>query len=479
MAISSPGVGSGLDINSIVTQLTAIEKQPLLKLQAKASQLQTQLSTFATVKSQLASLQDASQALLASEVWGAKSFTTSNSSAVTGSAGTSALAGSFTVKVANLASAQSLRTDAVPALSTISSLGGSNGTLSITKGGVTTSVAVGASDTLTTVAGAINLLSSTSGVSAVVVTSDAGQRLLLSSTSTGTDHAFTVTDGTGTGKFGYDASGAGGLSLSQAAKNATTYINPTQATETGTSGVISWTDYGGIKITSSTNTVSDALPGLTLNLLSATSSDAQITVGNDTETIKAKIQAFQEAYNTLVGNLRELTKYDATTKKAGALQGDGTAVGLLALLRSMISAEGPTASSAVFPRLSNVGLQVQQGGLLSTNSSTLTTALNSLDSLKTFFHNNGGSTATDGLARRFRDFASNANGIEGTMSLKKTALQAAITRNASDQDKMNLKIAAYQKRLSAQYSSLDTKMGALNGLSGFVTTQVAQWNKSK
>jgi len=473
MAISSPGVGSGLDINSIVTQLTAVEKQPLKQLQTRASKLQTQLSSFGTVKSQLASLQDASQALLSADTWGAKTFASSNTAAVTGLAGTAALASSFKVKVANLASVQTLRTEVISSTSTIESLGGVAGQISITKGGVTTPVDVALTDTLTTIATNINAKTAASGVTAVVVTSEDGQRLLMSGTKTGEDNAFSVVDSTNTNKFKYDLADAANSTMtrSQTAKDATVYLDPTNQNDEAN-------DYGGIKITSSTNTVSDAVPGITLKLLSTTSSDTQITVGTDTDTIKAKIQAFQDTYNSLVGNLKNLTKYDAATKTAGPLQGDGTATGLLSLLNSMIGAEGPTASAATFSRLSDVGLQVQQGGQLSTNATKLNTALNSLDSLKTFFYNYGGATATNGLARRFRDFAMGANGVQGTLSLKNKSIQSSIDRNTSDQDKMSTKIDEYQKRLYKQYSSLDSKMGNLNGLSSFVTTQVAQWNKS-
>jgi len=151
-------------------------------------------------------------------------------------------------------------------------------------------------------------------------------------------------------------------------------------------------------------------------------------------------------------------------------------VTLLSVLNSMVSATGPAASST-FSYLSDVGIQVQSSGLLSTSSSTLTTAFDSLDDLKTFFYNYGGTTTTNGLARRFRDFEWDANGVEGTISLKKTALTEAITRNESSQDKFNVRIAEIQKRLYKQYGGLDSRMGGLNGLSSFVSAQVAQWNK--
>ena len=483
MSISSPGVGSGLDINSIVTQLVEVEKQPLKTLQTKAAKLETQLSAFATVKSQLASLGDAASDLLATDTWGAKTFSSSDTAAVTGTASSSSIASSFSMSVTQLASSQSARTAAMTSTDTV----GAAGTLSISIGvwssGAFTasldsdedgtvddpiSVSISSTDTLSTVASKIN--AADAGVTAVVVTSGTLQRLLIRSSETGEDYGFQIkayddssteiTDGTtGVGKFSYiaAASGTSGLTQTQAGQDASIEVE-------------------GITITSSSNTVSDAVPGVTLKLLSTTSSDVQVTVGNDTDTIKTKITAFQDAYNTLVSNLKTLTKYDATTKKAGDLQGDGTAVTLLSVLNSMVSATGPSASTT-FSYLSDVGIQVQSSGLLTTSSSTLTTAFDSLDDLKTFFYNYGGTTATNGLARRFRDFEWDANGVEGTLSLKNTALSEAITRNESSQDKFNLRIAEVQKRLYKQYGGLDSRMGGLNGLSSFVSAQVAQWNK--
>jgi flagellar hook-associated protein 2 len=488
MSISSPGVGSGLDINSIVTQLVEVEKQPLKTLQTKAAKLETQLSAFATVKSQLASLGDAASDLLSTDTWGAKSFSSSDTAAVTGTASSSSIASSFSMSVTQLASSQSARTAAMTSTDTVGVAGTlsisigkwsggsfdttgqiwSNGSFAPTDSTADVSVSLSETDTLTTVASKIN--SADAGVTAVVVTSGTAQRLLIRSSVTGEDYGFQIkayigtteiTDGTtGVGKFSNipATSGISGLTQTQVGQNASISVE-------------------GITITSSSNTVSDAVPGVTLKLLSTTSSDIQITVGNDTDTVKTKLTAFQDAYNTLVSNLKTLTKYDATTKKAGDLQGDGTAVTLLSVLNSMVSATGPSASTT-FSYLSDVGIQVQSSGLLSTSSSTLTTAFDNLDDLKTFFYNYGGTTATNGLARRFRDFEWDANGVEGTLSLKNTALSEAITRNESSQDKFNLRILEVQKRLYKQYGGLDSRMGGLNGLSSFVSAQVAQWNKN-
>ena len=115
MAISAPGVGSGLDVNSIVTQLVAIEKQPLQQLQAKASTFQAQLSLYGKVKSQTSELGDAAALLAGASGWNVQKASTSNSAAVGVSVGASAVAAALTVEVQQLARAQSTASSGVAA----------------------------------------------------------------------------------------------------------------------------------------------------------------------------------------------------------------------------------------------------------------------------------------------------------------------------------------------------------------------------
>lgn len=473
--ISTPGVGSGLDVNSIVSQLVALEKQPLTVLQTKASSLQTKLSAYGTIKSQMSSLQDASANLLNNSAWQTKTFTSNNSSAVTGTATENALATSFSVKVVDLAQAQSVRTGAVATGSAI----GSDGTLAIQLGewagsaftegsSSAVSVSITSTDTMSDIAGKINQAGA--GVTALVVRSGTEERLMIRGNSTGNEAGFRIqasdgsntpiTDGTtGVGKLAYDTNGVSmyGMTQTQSALNANVEID-------------------GIAVSSATNTVSDAVPGITLNLLATTSTAAQVTVGADTATAKSNIEAFQKAYNTLSATLASMTSYNAASKSAGALQGDSTAVGLQNVLRSMLGASGPSGNS--FGRLSDVGLELQRDGSLSLNTTKMTSSLSNLSSLQSFFDADSGSTVTDGMARRMRDFVRTAVSIDGNIDNRNKALKSAIDRNEKEQDTVSSRIARTETRLYAQYSRLDASMASLSSLSSFVTAQVAVWNQS-
>lgn len=301
----------------------------------------------------------------------------------------------------------------------------------------------------------------------------ANDQLLLRGNTTGAASGFQVksfdgggteiTDGTtGVGKLAYDYSstnpipGFFGMTQTQAAQDASIEID-------------------GIAVTSASNTVANAVPGITLNLLAKTTTDATITVGDDTASIKSKLEAFQTAFNKVATTLADLTKYDAATKKAGALQGDSSAVGLQSVLRSMLGSTGPTGTA--FNRLSDVGLEMQRDGTISINSTKLDKALLNLPDLNTFFSASTGSSATDGMARRVNTFIQQVNGVDGSVSGRSSALQASISRNTKDQESMNTRLSQRQAALYKQYTALDTKMGTLSSMNSFITQQVAQWNK--
>lgn len=480
MAISSAGVGSGLDVQSIISQLVAIEQQPVKQLQAKSSVLQTKMSAFGQIKSDLSALQDAAQALVSATTWDSKSFTSNNTSAVTGTATSTALASSFSLEVSNLASAQSLKTG--PLASTYTAP--STGTLSIQLGawdangnfGAAASAAISidvtAGDSLATIAASINAKQSTAGVTATVITTGSTQQLLLRGNATGEQAGFQITASSGLEDLGYTATPAvldglgavvtpavySGLTKTQSAADASILID-------------------GIAVTSATNTVADAVPGVTLNLLAKTTTPAQITIGVDKESIKTKIQSFQDAYNKLNTDLKTQTKYDPASKAGGPLLGDSTVSGLQSMLRSILGAAGPAEST--LSRLSDVGLEIQADGSLKTATTKLDAALQNPANLKAFFATNtGSSTGANGIAKRIYDFAFSANSVSGNVTAHSAAFQKRIDQNTKSIDSMNDRVDSYRARLVSQYAALDKNMARLNGLNSYITSQVAQWNKS-
>jgi flagellar hook-associated protein 2 len=477
MAISSQGIGSGLDVNSIVTQLVAIEKQPLTQLKSKASTIQTQLSTFGTFKSQASSLGDAAATLALSSGWNLQSAVSSNTSAVAVSLSGTATAASLSVEVEQLAQAQSSASAGVSAGSAIGAtgiitiqLGSWSGTPTAQTFTAGTSSAVDVSidsaDTTSQIAAKIN--AANAGVTATVLRDGVNERLVLRSTSTGATSGFSVTTSgdPGVGQFAMNdaggpvdptnASPVSGMSLNQLAVDAKVKIN-------------------GVGVSASSNKLTDIVPGINLQISQTTSAPVAINVSDDLAAIQKNVQTFIDAYNALNSTIATSTKYDATTKTGGPLQGDFTTLGVQSTLRSVL---GSTSSGSTFSRLSDAGIERQTDGSLKLNTTKFTTALADLTNLKSLFTTDNGNAATNGFGIKVRDVARSFVAFDGRISTKTTSLQDALSRNSKDQSKVNDRAATVEANLRKQYAALDTEMAKWTGLSSYVTSQIAQWNKT-
>lgn len=470
MAISSLGLGSGIDANSIVSQLGAIERQPLQQLKSKATTLQSQLSLYGKIKSQASTLGDAAADLMLSSAWSAPKATSSNTNAVGVSVNTGAAAASVSLEVTTMARSQSAATKAVTAGSAVGASGGSlsiqlgswSGTSFTAGSSSPVAITVETSDTMSTLASKIN--SASAGVTASVVMDGTKERLMVRSSATGAASGFRintagdtslqmfgVTNNTATS--GTDAS----MFISQSALDAAYKLN-------------------GVSLTASSNKITDALPGVNLTLNQVTTSPVEITVENDLDAVKNKIKAVVDAYNTLNQTLADATKYDSGTKTAGLLQADSLTLSMQSALRSMMSSQS-TGSSA-FKLLSDVGIQRQTDGSYTINSSKMTAATSNLSELKKLFTTDNSSTTTNGFALKIRDFARGLVSADGRITNRSAGIQTSIKKNSEDQDRINERADRVEANLRRQYSALDSKMSQMGGLSSYVSSQIAQWNKS-
>nr|WP_114968336.1 flagellar filament capping protein FliD [Rhodoferax ferrireducens] len=465
--ISSPGIGSGLDVKSIVSQLVALEKQPLTKLQVQAATVSTRISAFGQIKSLISTLSDAAGTLSSLTTWNAVSTTSSNATAVSASAIGGTASNSFSAQVTVLAKAQSYASAALP-LPTGTALGG--GTVSIqlgkwtnpttfaaTAGVAAVDVTVLATDSVTEIASKIN--SASAGVSATVLNDAAGERLLLRSTSTGESFGFSlsVTDSDGVHD---DATGLSRLvsgASTQYAANAAATIN------------------GSIPVTSATNTFTNVISGVTLTAKEVMTSAAEITVAQDQGVMTTAINKFVSAYNAVNQILEEATKYDPATKSAGLLQGDATAIGLQRALRGIL--QSSTTGSA-YTRLADIGITQQLGGDLAVDNTKLTSALNSGDDVRNLFRIDNNNELTNGVARKFKTFSVGLLATDGFFSSKDASLKRSLDLNSKDQQRVNEKITRVEAQLNRRYSALDVQLSSLNALNAYITQQVTQWNKS-
>ena len=173
----------------------------------------------------------------------------------------------------------------------------------------------------------------------------------------------------------------------------------------------------GIEVSSASNTLSNVVEGITLNLLAPTTTPASVSVASNTDAVKAAVDSFVKAFNGLASYIRTQTKYDAASKTGGPLQGDRTAIGLQNQLRNVLN-EGSSASS-VYTRLSDIGLVMKADGTLETKSSKLTEALSSpanLAELRKLFATETEDDATSGFMVRYRKLAARVLGTDGSLT---------------------------------------------------------------
>jgi flagellar hook-associated protein 2 len=460
--ISSAGIGSGLDVNSIVSQLMAIEKQPLTALQTKATTIQSTVSEYGKIKSAVSTLRDLAAKLAGTSTWG-QTVTNSSSPAVS-AASNNSTAGSYTVEVQALASVQTIATASpMPATTTPGAgtlrieLGtwGTGQTSFTPKAGATAvDISVTSTDTLADVRDKIN--GAGAGVTAMIMTDASGSRLLIRSNVSGAAGAFRTS---GIASLAFDPSaGASAMTQSQTAADAKATVN-------------------GLAVTSASNTLSNIVDGLTLNFSALTTGPVTVNVVTDTESLKKTLTDFAAAYTALVKLIATDTKYDPTTRKGAILQGDSAAVGLQRQLRTLAGAAS-TASTA-FGHLSDVGLELQSDGSMTLNASKLGNALGNLAELKKLFSNtNLVDASQDGFGRRFRVATDAMLGVDGALTTRTDGLGQQLQRNQKAQDAHTVRLAAIEKRMRAQYTALDATMATLNSQSNYITQQIAAFNAS-
>lgn len=475
-SISSLGLGSGLDAETIVSQLVSLERQPITQLQTQADKIKSKISVYGQIQSSVSSLRDAAKKLADTALWSSTTATSSDPTAVTFSTSTGAALGSYNVGVSTLASAQSVVTNT--RLDSAASTVGS-GTLTIEVGDWSTgtfepqadttavNINVAATDTLADIRDKIN--NANAGVSAAIITDSDGARLVMNSTTTGAANGFRVlaadtgdasnVDDAGLSSLAYDpASGTLGTTSPQPGANAEATIN-------------------GVQVFSSTNTFSNVLSGISFSVAKETDSDVTVNVAQDNSSITKAITEFATAYSSMATLLRNNTKYDESTKTSSTLQGDATAVGLINQFRTALGAN--SGASSVFGNLSSVGLEMQSNGTLTVNTSKLNTALGNLAEVKKLFANADASdSANDGFGTRLRTLTDDLLGIEGALTTRTAGLNKAVSSNQKRQDELDARAALYEKRLRAQYTALDTAMAGISNQSNYVSQMITAWNKS-
>jgi flagellar hook-associated protein 2 len=344
MATSVSGI-SNIDVNSIVSQLMTVERQPIDALDKKASALQTKVSAYGALKGALSIFQSTMTSLQTPTKFTSNTISSTDNTVTSASASSSAAVGTYDVNVTKLATSHVMKSAGVVSDTAASS----TGTIGIQVGGgsITTITVDSANNTLQGLRDAIN--DADAGVQASVVNDGSAYRLVLTADKSGGANTISITNGLAAGEL-KDA--VDGMTEARPAQSAVFTVN-------------------GVAISSDSNSAGSAITGVTLNL--AKEGSAKITIARDTAQAQAAVQSFAKAYNDLQSTVTSLTKYDASTKKAGVLNGDSSTTSIITGIRGML---GQAMSGAgQFRQLSDIGVSFQKDGTLSLDSTKLTDAL--------------------------------------------------------------------------------------------------------
>lgn len=439
MALTSVGLGSGLDINGIVSALVKSESDPkVAKFDVQEGAISAEISALGTLKSSLSEFQDSLKFLADPESFDSNSISLSTKDYLTATIDETAVNGSYSLKVDQLAVSQKVGSAAVTALDT--------GTLNFAVGGENFDVEVTAEDTLESLVAKINNSEDNVGVTATIVTSDAGAQLVLTSNETGTANNITVTAiDTGAGTVLAETFA---MSELQTAKDSIIYID-------------------GLKLTSSSNKIEGAISGVTLELKDADiDKTTTLKVEKDTKSLKSGIESFVKAFNALSKTLADLTSYDAETKKAAVLQGDALPRSIQSQLRGALSSVYSTDSGSL--SLAALGITTQRDGSLAIDDDVLDAALSdNLDNMKEMFTNE-----TTGVMAKLDGKLDPYVNTGGIIDGRDTSLDGRLDRLKDQREDFALKMQSLTARLYKQYNKMDALIGSLNSQSNDIKARL-------
>ena len=481
--ISSLGLGSGLNVTAIINAEVGMVESPIAQLQAQQAKITAQVSELGQLKSLAAAFSDAVNSLALPGGWQAMSAS-STSSAVTATVTGAPQVTSFNVQVQQLAQSQETATTAVPAGQAL----GSSGTLSIQLGrwssgsgsssftagtAPAVDITLSASDTLSSVASKIN--AANAGVTATVLTDTTGERLLVQSNATGAAQGFQMETTDSQGQTG-SASALSALAFDPQAGSFGMAANAHQSAQDTQATV------NNIPVTSSNDTLSGAIAGLSLQVNQVTSTPAHVTVSANTTAAMASVQSFVAAYNALNKQLGTDVQYNSTSNTAGVLEGDSAAENLQNQLRQLMLHS--TSASSTFKYLSDVGISVGDGGMLSVNTGKLSTALSQHpDEVRKLFtagvYSSNTPGASQGLAVQMQHFAQSILSVgTGLFDTKSASFQSRLKQLTKQQSQVTANGNALRAQLQARYSYLDSQLTQTTKMSNYFTQQIGLWNNS-
>jgi flagellar hook-associated protein 2 len=444
------GLASGLKTNELIEGLVKVERRSIDLLQAQGTRYQAQQGVLSILAGSLASIKSAAQGLSFSVDFNRHTISNSDETVVKATADSTALLGSYVVNVATLAKATVLQSTGYT--STTSTVG--QGTLTINVGSASKDITIDATNnTLTGVKDAIN--DAGAGVTASIVNtgtaSTPSYKLIVQSKNTGTENAVTISfavfDG-GSDPF------AGGGDVVQAAGDASFTVN-------------------GLSLTRSSNSVSDAIPGVTLSLLKEGGASSTVTVNKDTGSVVDNIKKLVDSYNGVAKIVAEQFALNGTTGRQGVLAGDSTARAAVSRLRAAFNS--PSGLDGDIRSLSDLGISFQRDGSLKLDEAKLSSALsNDPEAVQKLFLK-----SENGIGQRIPDAVDSLiDSVSGAITARQNGIAKTLASLEKKIAREEERISAYEARLTAQFTSLEKLISQLNQQGDFLSQKLNTFQNS-
>ncbi len=422
--ITSAGVGSGIDIESLITNLMNAERQPLNSIQAKQSKINVQISAFGTIKSQMSAMEDLSVTLGDDTKFGAFKASSSNEDIFTATTTYGAIAENHDINVLTLAENHRMTSEAyIDETSEIDT-----GSYSFGYGTDSFNITIDSTNnTLTGLRNAINDAADNTGISASILNVDGGSRLILSAKEGGTANAITA---------------PAMFSELSAATDATFEID-------------------GFLTTTSSNTVTDVVPGVTLELKSV--GTASLTSERDMESLRSTLDEFIQSYNTISSTL--------TSNSEDVLQGDNTQRSFEGRIREDFFTEIDLGDGVTISPF-DLGFTFDKLGVLSLDEDKFnTTTTENIENYISAF------TDTDtGFAQRLEDTISVFTETGGLIDTREDGLALRNTTLDGQIERFELLLEQTETRFRRQFTAMDQIVSQLQSSSEYLISQLSNSN---
>ncbi|MDD2465915.1 MAG: flagellar filament capping protein FliD [Desulfobulbus sp.] len=442
MTIQFGGLATGIDTSTIVEQLMELERTPITRLETDQTWQKNRLEAYTELDTRLKSFSDKIKNLNFSSTLLQRSVKQSSEEFLSASVTSKAVTGaSYQVEVVSLAQVQKSVSGGYADKS--NALFGS-GQLSLTVGGTSHTIEI--DETNNSLEGMVKSINEADiGISAAIINTgdpDAPYRMIL----TGTDVAK---------EFSLDTSGlTGGEALSIG--------DPVQAASRAVVRVDT------IEISSDSNTISDIVPGVTLDLLKAEEGKTTtLNINVDKENAKSAISAFAEGYNEVISFITGQSSINGS--ESGVLGGDASINAVKRQLQNMLTET--TSNSGIFKTISQLGFETQKDGTLKVNDTTLTKAINTnLDGIVSLL---AGEEGVTGVATKFKNYLYDmTNTGTGLLKNKKSSIDSSLNKIGTRITAVESRLEKRQKNLEAQFSAMETLVSGLNSQSSYLTQQM-------